>query len=54
MSENEKSKLMIDEVFALYLYKVSLKVNEEYYKKLLILVILFRECINEIGWKIKI
>jgi len=42
--------MFVDEIFALYLYKISQKVNESFYKIVLTYVILFRECLNEIGW----
>lgn len=46
--------MFVDEIFALYLYKISQKVNESFYKIVLTYVILFRECLNEIGWQKKI
>lgn len=41
----------VDEIFALYLYTVSQKVNDSFYRTVLAFVIFFRECLNEIGWK---
>ena len=46
--------MLVDEIFALYLFKISQKVNENFYKIVLMYVILFRECLNEIGWQKKI
>lgn len=46
-----KIAMMVDEVFALYLYTVSKKVNDTFYRTVLAFVILFRECLNEIGWR---
>ena len=43
--------MLVDEVFALYLYTVSKKVNDTFYRTILAFVILFRECLNEIGWR---
>jgi len=43
--------MMVDEVFALYLSTVSKKVNDTFYRTVLAFVILFRECLNEIGWR---
>lgn len=43
--------MKVDEIFALYLYKVSLKVNDSFYRTVLAFVIFFRECLNNIGWK---
>lgn len=46
--------MKIDEIFALYLFRLSNRVNEEYWKKsALPFVILFRECLNEYGWSKK-
>jgi len=42
--------MKVDEIFALYLYQISRKVNEVFYKTVLTYVILFRECLNDIGW----
>ena len=46
--------MLVDEIFALYLYRTAQKVNEIFYKTVLTFVILFRECLNEIGWSKKI
>lgn len=46
--------MLVDEIFALYLYQISKKVNENFYKTVLMYVLLFRECLNEIGWQKKI
>jgi hypothetical protein len=43
--------LSCDDVFALYLYEVAQKVNVEFYEKMVKFVVLFRECMNEYGWK---
>ena len=51
LSENEKMSMFVDEIFALYLYTVSKKVNDSFYRTVLAFVIFFRECLNEIGWK---
>ena len=42
--------MKVDEIFALYLYQLSRKVNELFYRTILTYVILFRECLNENGW----
>jgi hypothetical protein len=42
--------MFIDETFALYLYKISLKTNPTFYKLVLAFVIFFRESLNYIGW----
>lgn len=46
--------MYIDETFALYLYKISLKTNPTFYKLVLAFVIFFRESLNLIGWAKKI
>ena len=43
--------MLVDEIFAFYLYDVSKKINDSFYKTVLAFVILFRECLNEIGWR---
>ena len=51
LTEQEKLSMLVDEIFALYLYTVSQKVNDTFYRTVLAFVIFFRECLNEIGWK---
>lgn len=46
--------MFVDEIFSFYLYRISQKVNESFYKTVLMYTILFRECLNEIGWQKKI
>lgn len=46
--------MLVDEIFALYLFRISQKVNEVFYKTVLTYAILFRECLNEIGWQKKV
>jgi hypothetical protein len=46
--------MLVDEIFALYLYRLSQKVCESFYKTVLMYTILFRECLNEIGWQKRI
>lgn len=46
--------MLVDEIFAYYLYRISLKVNEVFYKTVVMYTILFRECLNEIGWSKKV
>ena len=54
MTEADWNEMKIDEIFALYLFRLSNRVNEEYWKKsALPFVILFRECLNEYGWSKK-
>ena len=46
--------MLVDEIFALYLFRLSQKVNDAFYRTVLMYTILFRECLNEIGWEKKI
>ena len=46
--------MLADEIFALYLYRMSNRVNAIYYKTVMFYVIFFRECLNEYGWGKKI
>ena len=46
--------MLTDEILALYLYRMSAKLNQSYYKTVLSVIILFRECLNEYGWGKKI
>lgn len=47
----DRQKMKVDEIFALYLYRISRVVNPNYYKKTALpFIILFRECLNEYGW----
>lgn len=50
LAENDRQSMLVDEIFALYLFRLSQKVNETFYKTVLMYTILFRECLNEIGW----
>lgn len=54
LTDTDRNSMLVDEIFALYLYKISQKVNENFYKTVLMYTILFRECLNEIGWDKKI
>lgn len=46
--------MLVDEIFAVYLWKISQKVNDQFYKTVLAYTVLFRECLNELGWAKKI
>ena len=46
--------MLVDEIFALYLYRMSNRINQNYYRTVLAYVIFFRECLNEYGWGKKI
>ena len=46
--------MLVDEIFALYLYRMSNRINRTYYRTVLAYVIFFRECLNEYGWGKKI
>jgi hypothetical protein len=53
LSEEQKTKLSCDEVFAIYLYEISQKINPEYYKTMIRFVLAYRECLNRYGWEKK-
>ena len=53
MSEQEKDKLTCDQVFTFYLADVAKKVNHQYFRVVMKFVVLYRECLNEQGWKIR-
>lgn len=53
LPEEERSKLSADEVFSIYLYEISKKVNSDYYKTMLTFIIAYRECLNKYGWEKK-
>jgi len=53
LSDNERASMLVDEIFALYLWKTSTRVNSEFYKIVLAYAILFRECLNDLGWSKK-
>jgi len=46
--------MLVDEIFAVYLWKIAGKVHESFYKIVLAYTFLFRECLNELGWDKKI
>lgn len=50
MSEHERDQLTCDDAFVLYLGDVSKYVNATYYKTVLRFIVLYRECLNELGW----
>ena len=51
LTEDDRVSMKVDEIFAFYLYNVALKVKEEFYTETMLpYVILFRECLDDIGW----
>jgi len=54
LSSQDRQEMLVDEIFALYLYRMSNRINQYYYKIVLAYVIFFRECLNEYGWGKKI
>jgi hypothetical protein len=55
LHEIDRLDMKVDEIFALYLYRLSNRVNDHYYKNYALpFVILFRECFNEYGWGKKV
>lgn len=51
LSDGDRLSMLVDETFALYLNKVSQRLNANFYKTVVAFVIHFRECLNEIGWQ---
>jgi hypothetical protein len=54
LSDHDREEMLVDEIFALYLYRMSNRINDNYYQTVLFYVIFFRECLNEYGWGKKI
>jgi hypothetical protein len=54
LSENDRQIMLVDEIFAVYLWRTSQKINEGFYRTVLTYTILFRECLNDLGWSKKI
>ena len=42
--------MLLDEILAMYLFMLSQEVNEAFYTMICTHMILYRECMNEIGW----
>lgn len=42
-----------DDLFAVYLSYISLRVNQDYFKHVLRFILLYRECLNDLGWQKK-
>ena len=54
LTDNDRQEMLVDEIFALYLYRMSNRINLMYYRIVLAYIIFFRECLNEYGWSKKI
>ena len=54
LSDLDREQMLADEILALYLYRMSNRVNQIYYKIVMFYLIFFRECLNEYGWGKKI
>merc|ERR1712086_1136864 len=54
LTDKDRQEMLVDEIFALYLYRMSNRINQTHYKIVLAYVIFFRECLNEYGWGKKI
>lgn len=42
--------MQVDEIFALYLYRMSNRVNRDFYQSVLTYIVFFRESFNLYGW----
>ena len=54
LNENDRNSLWWDDIFAVYLWEVSQKVNEVFYKQILKFIICYREWANKLGWDNKL
>ena len=54
MTYREKGLMSIDEVMALYLRDLSRKAKVKSFKMILKFLVLFHECLNQIGWEQKV
>jgi hypothetical protein len=55
LSHQDRKEMKADEVLALYLYRLSNRINADYWRTTALpFVMLFRECLNEYGWAKKI
>ena len=50
LNDYKRNWLWWDEVFSIYLWEVSQKVNETFYKEILKYIVCYREWANKIGW----
>lgn len=51
LTHSDRQDMKADEILALYLYRLSNRINAEYWRSsALPFVMLFRECLNEYGW----
>lgn len=53
LPEDDRNKISCDEVFAIYLYDTSRRVNPEFFKVMLRFIFAYRECLNKYGWEKK-
>jgi hypothetical protein len=51
MTPEERLTLTCDDIFVLYLGNVSKQVNAVYFRTVMKFVLLYRDCLNEIGWE---
>jgi hypothetical protein len=50
LEDKDRKEMLVDEIFALYLFTSSMTVVESDYRDILAHAMLFRECLNDIGW----
>ena len=54
MTVTDREEMKADEIFSLYLFRVSRRVNQKYYTDVVLpFLILFRECYDGCGWQKK-
>jgi hypothetical protein len=51
LSVEQKDMMTCDDVLCLYLGYVAKQVNEMYYRNVLKFVLMFRDCMNQLGWQ---
>ena len=50
MNEQQRCSMSCDETFAVYLWDVSQKVNEQFYADVVLFILCYWECLNKEGW----
>ena len=54
LNYQQKSKMCLDDVLSVYLREISRKIKPKMYRSIVIFIIIFWECLNEIGWEQKL
>jgi len=51
--ETGLKKTNMNKVFAIFIYCISRQLREEFYKEFIFFLMMYRKCLNEIGWIVK-